>query len=200
MKISAKYTNIDWIKLGLTDENSDKWQEGICIIEDRFNSRFFDQIEKIQDDEFSGFIIMSIDCLLIETLLQFHLGVKNTETHYKNNQREAFADFFMNSTNFKNDFVSPQICYIFHNHFRNGLLHQAETKNKSLIRIYEEKTIQLFDKNDITKGLIVDRKKFHQKLIIEFQEYIHNLKSNSRNFKNENLRLKAIAKMEFICR
>lgn len=200
MKISANYTNFNWLNLELKNENSNKWEDGIRIIEDRFNSRFFKQIEKIQDNEFSGFIIMSIDCLLIETLLQFYLGVKNTETFYKGKQREAFRDFFRNSKHFKNDFITDEICFIFHNHFRNGLLHQAQTKGKSLIRICENKTLQLVDELNCKNGLIVDREKFHQKLYHEFQDYIQGLKDNKNNFKNENLRTKAINKMEFICR
>lgn len=200
MNISANYTNFNWLNLELTDENSNKWEDGIAIIEDRFNSRFFKQIEKIVDNEFSGFMIMSIDCLLIETLLQFYLGVKNTETFYNRKQREAFRDFFRNSKHFKNDFVTDEICFIFHNHFRNGLLHQAQTKSNSLIRICEAETLQLFDKENVKKGLIIDRIKFHENLYKEFQNYIQNLKENKTNFKNENLRLNAIKKMKFICK
>lgn len=200
MKISANYTNLNWLNLELTDDNSNNWADGIKIIEDRFNSRFFKQIEQIENNEFSGFIIMSIDCLLIETLLQFYLGLKNSEILYKGKQRDAFRDFFRNSKHFKNDFVTDEVCFTFYNHFRNGLLHQAQTKGESLIRIYENSTVQLVDELNSKKGLIVDREKFHQKLYLEFQDYIQDLKDNKNNFKNENLRNKAINKMEFICR
>lgn len=200
MRISANYTTFYWFDLELLDENSESWEDGIKVIEDRFNSRFFRQIDQIKDNKFSGFIIMSIDCLLIETLMQFYLGVKDTETYYHRKQREAFRDFFRNSTNFNDEFVSDKICFTFHDHFRNGLLHQAQTKRKSLIRICKEKTLQFFDEENINKGLVIDRKKFHEKLHKEFQDYIHKLKDNGTNFKNENLRLNAIKKMEFICK
>ena len=200
MRISANYTTFYWFDLELLDENSESWEDGIKVIEDRFNSRFFSQIDEIKDNEFSGFIIMSIDCLLIETLMQFYLGVKDTETYYQGKQREAFRDFFRNSPNFKDEFINNDICFTFHNHFRNGLLHQAQTKRKSLIRICKEKTLQLFDEENVNKGLVIDREKFHEKLHKEFQDYIHKLKDNGTNFKNENLRLNAIKKMGFICK
>lgn len=42
----------------------------------------------------SGFLIMSIDCLLIETLNQFYLGLKSTDERYYGRNWEAFRDFF----------------------------------------------------------------------------------------------------------
>lgn len=93
-KISKKYYNTNWTDLGLIDENGDNWTNAIKIIEDRFQSRFFNQIDKIKDDEFSGFLIISIDCLLIETLMQFYLGVDNTEIYYRGRHWKAFKDFF----------------------------------------------------------------------------------------------------------
>src|SRR5690606_11112103 len=180
--------------------NSKKWEDGISVIEDRFKSRFFNQIDKITEDEFSGFIIMSIDCLLIETLMQFYLGVKDTNKYYQRKQKNAFSDFFRNSPNFIDEFVSDDICFTSHDHFRNGLLHQAQTKRNSLIRICKEKALQFFGEENVNKRLVIDREKFHEKLHKEFQDYIHKLKDNGTNFKNENLRLNAIKKMGFICK
>lgn len=199
MNISAKYTASYWLSLKLLDENSVRWEDGIKVLEDRFNSRFFNKIDKIKDDEFSGFIIISIDCLLIETLMQFYLGAANTKKYYNDSQKKAFRDFFRNSINFNEEFIDDKICYTFYDHFRNGLLHQAQTKGKSLIQYGNKRTVHLIDESNAQKGIVIDRKKFHESIHKEFQDYLQKLKDNNSNFKNENLRLNAIKKMKFIC-
>ncbi|NRS90882.1 hypothetical protein HNQ02_003829 [Flavobacterium sp. 7E] len=199
-KISEKYQNTDWKSLNLLDDNNVNWTDGISIIEDRFFSRFFSQIEKIKDDEFSGFVVMSIDCLLIETLMQFYLGIDNTEVNYKSVQWKAFKDFFKNSTHFNADFKTNNICKTFYQQFRCGLLHQAQTKEKSLIKICQTSFLTLADAKNVKVGLIIDRTQFHNKLFSEFNEYIQKLIDNKNNFAGENLRIKAILKMDLICK
>jgi hypothetical protein len=201
--ISKKYKNTCWTDLELLNEKNENWEKAILIIKDRFDSRFFSHIDLIKYDEFSGFQIMSIDCLLIETLMQFYLGVDNTEISYKNCHWKAFNDFFKNSKHFKIDFKTnvemDEIWNTFYKHFRCGLLHQAQTKCKSRIKIFQPNFLELSNKNDIKEGLIIDRKLFHKKLVLEFEDYLQKLTDNGNNFKGENLRINAINKMNFIC-
>lgn len=198
-KISKKYTNKDWFDLRLVDQNSDNWTSAIEIIKDRFESRFFNQIDKIKHDEFSGFVIMSIDCLLIETLMQFYLGAESTETNYKREHWRAFKDFFKNSRHFNSDFKTNKICKVFYKQFRCGLLHQAQTKEKSRIKVCQKEFLTYADKTNLENGLIIDRGMFHEKLESEFHDYIQRLRDNENNFKSDNLRTKAIYKMDLIC-
>jgi hypothetical protein len=198
-KISEKYLNTYWTGLTLVDDSSINWTNGISVIKDRFDSRFFNQIDKVKDDEFSGFVVMSIDCLLIETLMQFYLGVDNTEINYRGNQWKAFRDFFKNSRHFNSDFKTNKICETFYKQFRCGLLHQAQTKEKSLIKICQTNFLALADTSNVEVGLIIDRTQFHSKLVLEFNEYIQKLTDNENNFVGDNLRVKAIAKMNLIC-
>jgi hypothetical protein len=195
-KISKKYKNTDWNNLNLTDDLSNRWEQGIEIIKDRFESRFFTHIDKIKGDKFSGFVIMSIDCLIVETLMQFYLGLKETQTP----QSKAFQYFFRNSPHFQSDFKTNIMCQIFYNHFRCGLLHQAETKQKSRIKIRQTKLLCLVNDSNINDGLIIDREQFHAKLLLEFKDYIKKLEDNKTNFRGENLRKKAILKMDMICK
>ncbi|HNW90066.1 MAG TPA: hypothetical protein PKN48_10410 [Bacteroidales bacterium] len=197
--ISKKYKNTDWLNLKLTNDKSSGWDLGISIIDDRFNSRFFNYIDLIKNDEFSGFLVMSIDCLLIETLMQFYFGVQNTEIKYRHNHWKAFRDFFKNSENFNKDFKTNNICKTFYVHFRCGLLHQAQTKQKSLIKKDQPNFLTFIDQENVYSGLIIDRAQFHEKLFQEFNGYLERLKNNESNFKGENLRLNAIIKMNNIC-
>ena len=198
-KISKKYTNQNWIELGLVDQTGTNWISAVDIIKDRFESRFFNQIDKFEHDEFSGFVIMSIDCLLIETLMQFYLGTESTDKTYPRENWKAFKDFFKQSRYFKDDFKTNKICQIFYQHFRCGLLHQAQTKLESRIKIYQSELLEYADADDISKGLIIDRAVFHKKLKSEFDDYIKKLTVNANSFNGDNLRIKAIDKMKLVC-
>lgn len=198
-KISKKYNSSDWSTLGLVINDDKNWDKAAEIIKDRFDSRFFNHISLIEKKEFSGFLIMSIDCLIIETLMQFYLGVSDTETSYPRNQMKAFEDFFEYSPHYNSDFDTPDKRQEFYRQFRCGLLHQAEVKKKSLIKIRQPDLLTLVNNNS-SEGLIINRKKFHEQLLLEFNDYLEKLKNNQTNFKGENLRDKAILKMNIICR
>ena len=197
-RISKKYKNSDWLKLGVVDSNDKNWDNAIAIIKDRFDSRFFSHITLIEKNKFSGFLIMSIDCLIIETMMQFYLGVRDTEVSYRRNQIKAFEDFFEHSSHFNADFDTPDKRQEFYRQFRCGLLHQAEVKKKSLIKISQP--LLTLVNNNASEGLIINRKKFHEKLLLEFNDYLEKLRNNQTNFKGESLRDKAILKMNIICR
>ena len=57
--------------------------------------------------------------------------------------------------------------------------------------------IQLVDSADINKGLIVDRKRFHDALKLEIKDYIRKLR-NPTSSEDRTLRHNFVKKMEFI--
>lgn len=198
--ISKIYNSDNWIELNLTDENNnEKWEQGIKIIRDRFESRFLDIIHLIKNNECSGFLLMSIYCLLIETLMQFYLGEESTDKRFIGSHWRAFRDFFQQSDFFKDDFKTDKICRIFYSHFRCGLLHQAETKGESKIKIQQEAMLKVI-KNQTRASLIIDRGKFHNCLSKEIESYFQNLLNNKKNYLGENLRINALKKMNLICK
>lgn len=197
--ISKKYKNTDWIKLNLTNETSPNWEIGIEIIKDRFNSRFLEQLNKLDSDRNSGFVIMAIDCLLIETLMQFYLGIESTESIYKGEHWKSFRDFFKNSSQFQTEFKTNKICKLFYQHFRCGLLHQAQTKLPSLIKTHRNSILTTITTPQGIMGLIIDRKIFHTQMKIEYVRYFEDLCGDKNNFKGEKLRVCAIRKMDVIC-
>ena len=186
MKISKNYSTEDWIKLKFNSEQD--WEEACNIFYDRLYSRFLKPIEMIEDYEFSGFAIMALDCLLIETYQQFLKGEKES----KQGSKEYFKQFF-NSTSFKEDFKEG-MAVKFYDHVRCGIFHQAETKCNTKIRITDNLPIVKYTKNK--DGLIINRKKFHKKLISIIESYIEDLKNPSK----ENLRKYFRRKMNYICR
>ena len=80
IKISPKFTQKDWLDLDLSKNSNENWSKAIEIFQDRIEGRYFKQIEALDNNIdtsirlFSGFAIMSITCLLIETLEQFWTG------------------------------------------------------------------------------------------------------------------------------
>jgi hypothetical protein len=171
--ISPKFRNYHW-QMALNDED---WETMVSIFKDRIEGRFLKPIRLIESDtengEFSGFSILALDCLIIETLNQFYLGTDETEGEH----RKAFWNFFRKSEYFKMHFTR-KTAYIFYTKYRCGILHQAQTKGKSLIRIDEYFMVKAIKtETNEPKDLIVNRALFHKAIEDEISHYIHKLKS-----------------------
>lgn len=185
-RVSPKYSVNDW---KTARDNSD-WAKMINIFKDRIEGRFLKPIELIATHEdikeFSGFSILALDCLVIEALQQFHEGKNETP---RNRIKNAFITFLTTRESFKN-FFNEETASTFFDHFRCGLLHQAQTKEKSLIKISREAMVEV-----IENGLIIDRKKFHDALLEEIDIYVQLLSKEEEH----NLKANFIKKMDFIC-
>ena len=192
ISISPKYRKNDW-QQALSKKD---WRKMVEIFEDRIESRFLKPIRLIANDpyigEFSGFSILALDCLIIETLNQFYSGLDETEGKHD----EAFWNFFKKSEFFRGHF-SRKKAFTFYSHYRCGILHQAQTKKKSVVRMDQNTMIQSVEK-DISIGLIVDRSRFHEALENEISSYIEKLKIGG-NDESHSLRSHFIKKMNIIC-
>ena len=158
ISISPNFRRSDW-QLALANND---WKRMVEIFEDRIEGRFLSPIRHIASDrdigEFAGFSILALDCLIIETMHQFHRGIDETE----NNHSKAFWEFFRDSEFFRPHF-SKKRAEIFYSHIRCGLLHQAQTKKKSLVRMDQKEMIQAVYEN-LSEGIIIDRSIFHDAL------------------------------------
>ena len=186
MRISPKYKDNDWKELRFDKEKD--WEKGIKIFKNRIHGRFLDPVFDLEKKEYTGFLIMAIDCLLIETLQQFIEGVPETPR----GKNESYFKKFLISR-FKEDFDDKK-AKMFYEQIRCGILHQAETKESSKIKISRELPIVKFTKEK--DGLIINRKKFHEKLKKAIKVYIEKLKDTI----NEPLRKNFRKKMDYICR
>jgi len=189
---SPKYRVKDWI----TASDRNDWTLSTDIFYDRIESRYLKPVRHIARDdeigEFSGFAILVIDCLIIETLNQFYNGLDQTKgKHWK-----AFWYVFKNSPHFKESFTAKK-AEIFYGHFHCGILHQAQTKSNSVVRICRVKMIEEVNPEKISDGLIVDSGLFHSALEKEITDYKKKLISGEpeHNIFRENF----IRKMNYIC-
>lgn len=182
-KISSQHYCSQWT-LDLDDKNSPNWSVGIEIIKDRFKKRFFNPIKTLIDNDIkeikvnSGFLIMSIDCLIIETLNQFYLGLKSTDQMYSQRNWEAFRDFFRYSHYFPDFNKSDELSRTFFEQIRCGLLHQAESKVNSLINIKNSEVVTSLQEGNYSQGIVINRNLFHKALEDEFDKYNKRLKKS----------------------
>jgi len=197
-KISPKYKASKWLSLDLTQKDSADWQTAVDIFDDRIKGRFLKQVQVLESNSdsqiryFSGFAIMAIDCLLIETLQQFYNGSKRTG---KEQDEKMFHDFFQRTAELSTFFDTTVKTNIFYVQIRCGILHQAQTKKKSTIHVKIGTSLaQWVDSSDYSQGVSINRHKFHKALLSVYEKYILNLRSNN----NLNLRRKFERKMNMI--
>lgn len=169
----------------------------IRIFEDQIDSRFLKQIELLDKNPnrrtgvFSGFAIMALDCLLIETLEQFYKGKIRTG---QGMDEKSFFDFFQRSSKLKIFFDSQDKATIFYTQIRCGLLHQAQTKKKSTIHIRNEAMLQWVNPQNFEEGIKIQRRLFHDEIVDIYNSYVNKLKDPS----SLNLKRKFQRKMDFI--
>jgi len=185
MEISPRFTVDDWKALDLT--KSSDWRKAVRILEDRLNARFFDAVGGIQEQDFSGFAVLALDCLLIETLQQFKEGVPETP---RRKCEEYFVNF-LTAAPFATHFDKTSAA-TFYDHFRCGILHQAEIKGTSKVW----RVGPLVARSSDGHGLIVNRKLFHSALRKAFAAYLRTLRSRKDLTQCANF----VKKMNFICR
>ncbi len=199
-KISSSDTNESWVKLDLSDNNSADWNKAIKIFKDRFETRFFRPITALvkHSDEkikfYSGFTVLAIDCLLIETFNQFYHGIDDSDEMFRPNCK-TFKDFFQRSNYFNKDFDTDEKISIFYQHIRCGLLHQGETKEDTIINLKKSQLISVIEVNGI-KSIELNRGEFHKRVTDYFNDYIEKLKDNNQI----QLRNKFKDKMDLITR
>ncbi len=198
-----------WQALTFTVETD--WQTAIEIFEDRINYRYLDAIEELQvsDDEFYrkhrqrrfGFSMMALDCLLIETLAQFQEGLKDSDEAKTllGLDNSEFYIRFLTQTSFclKRVFDRPSAT-AFYKTIRCGILHQAETKEDSKIRFFDDENFSPmpFEPSKDGKSLKIFWSNFHLLVKEEFDAYRGHLRANDV----PTLRERFITKMDTICR
>lgn len=180
------WTSEHWCKAN----KSNDWDTMVQIFRDRVDGRYLNFIRNMKEQPYSGFAVMTLGCALLETLHQFYKGYEDTP---RKKSEDFYVEFLTKSSFvFKDHFKdNTKQARTFYDHFRCGLIHQAETKGGS--KILRKKNDLLFE---ATKGgLIVYRDTFVDLLIQEIDCYIGCLNNNNDPIYRENF----ITKMKHIC-
>jgi hypothetical protein len=181
MYISPRYNVSNWKILNFSTPSD--WRTAVRVLEDRLNARFFDAAEAIDQQDFAGFAVLALDCLLIETLQQFKEGVDETPRR----KGEQYFVNFLTTAPFSSYFTKASAAK-FYCHFRCGILHQAEIKASSKVR-------PLVAPTPDGKGLIINRKLFHATLRKAFAAYLRALRNRSDALLCQHF----VKKMNYIC-
>jgi hypothetical protein len=190
--------NTDWQELKLsTSSPGNDWNKAMEMFRKRVG-RFLEPVKALMDSSdanvilFSGFAIMALDCLLIETLQSFRTGRPNPVKSFDRLSKKMIVDFLTQRASFKTYFDKLK-AELFCDHFRNGILHQGEVKSSGRIRIDSPEMVM---PSEDSQSLIVNRWEFHKALIKEIENYITELIEG----KDVELRENFIKKMNEICR
>lgn len=201
----GNWEDTHWKALTFSSEHD--WDTAIEIFEDRICYRYLDAIQVLQrdDNEYHhshkqrrfGFAMMALDCLLIETLAQFYDGLKDSDEAKKpplelDNTRFYIKFLTQRSFVLKTFFDWPS-ANAFYKTIRCGILHQAETKEDSIIRFRDCQTVPFVRVDD---SLTIYWVNFHELVEREFETYCAHLKSDDIPGLRENFR----RKMDWICR
>jgi len=192
----GKWTVKNWRDIAFA--NQEDWDKAVSIFEDRINFRYMNVITEIDSNgKYSGFSVMALSCMLIETLAQFYDGLENS------NDAKFPRGHPMNNTDFYSQFMTSksfvlcrhfndQQARIFYQDIRCGLLHACETGGNSKIKLRDGEN--LFRQTG--GALTVYRKQFAKVIVDEFNAYCSHLRANDSR---EELRPNFRNKMNYIC-
>ena len=86
MLISRNYKADHWKALRFTSEAD--WETAIAIFQDRLETRYLEHIRRLLGHRTSGFAVLALDCVVIETMEQFRQGTQKTG---RNSQRKGLS-------------------------------------------------------------------------------------------------------------
>jgi hypothetical protein len=187
MRISRNYKVDDWKALHFDSEAD--WQKAVDILQDRLETRYLEHIRVLIERPTSGFVVLSLDCAIIETLQQFRCGQSKTPDH----QVKKSFKTFLTTTLFSKHF-DEHLSAMFFKTVRCGLLHQTEAGDAS--RIKHGGAIPLVAYTSDHKGIVINTNAFHDLLEKTIADYTDQL----RNPASVELRAAFRTKMNFICR
>jgi len=194
MKVSPRFTSDDWLCLDPANESD--WPRALEIFGDRIEGRFLQPMRSILRDKWSGFAILALDSLLVETLQQFWEGVSRTPSKVSTQgcpqlQSEAYFRAFLLGPLYQGGF-SRQTARLFYKTIRCGILHQAEAEGSSRVRRRGDAVALRPDR----RGIVIHPVKFHQELERAVERYLAILTDKTQTVRRQNF----WQKMNYIAR
>ncbi|WP_395517543.1 hypothetical protein [Pseudorhizobium flavum] len=196
LQISPKYTVAFWRGLELDPENpkQEEWEKAVDVLRDRIQGRFIKpaqtliDVDKVNKPQTFGFAVLSLDCLVLETIQGFREGVHNHQGHSK----RLFNAFLSTWQPFLDcleaGMVPDDKAVEFYKQGRCALHHSGATERMT---VGISGPMMKFDNGDIT----VNRTLFHTELVAEFDRYLTALSDPA----SVDLRKKFLLKMHPIC-
>ena len=193
MEIAPGFEDSDWKGLAFTSERD--WVRAIAALRKRLEERFVRPARSLLRRKRSGFAVLALDSLLVETLQQFLEGVPETPKIVRNGRRvlasEEYFKAFLTSRYFGPGF-EDRTATLFYRTVRCGILHQAEVKGSSLVRRHRPLVRLSADQN----GVVVNPVLFHNRVEAAVRSYLADLRKPTET----DLRRRFRDKMNYIAR
>ncbi|MDP9201433.1 MAG: hypothetical protein M3P26_05820, partial [Gemmatimonadota bacterium] len=174
------------------------WEVAIEIFKDRIAGRFLTPINLFLDYSWSGFAVLALDALLVETLQQFWEGQPNTPkgkgiTYFK---RLLCGPLFPPRARGFN----PTTARLFYTTVRSSIVHQAQVTGSSRVR-RDVPLVQLNVEKHAgpkrqlrARGITINPVTFHRAVEQAFDRYVALLRDPTQVERRANFR----KKMDFI--
>jgi hypothetical protein len=163
LRLSPRYTEQHWKE---AFDGCEDWDAAINIVEDRIKGRWLDAAEYLLDEPHSGFAIIALDCIVLESLWGFMNG--KAVPHGK--EKQVYQEILTG----KAFGLSAELSEKFRDLVRNGIMHDAETRNRWLIeKTVPRDTIAQQGKNG---DYVLNRTKFHGSLTVAFDVWVGKLR------------------------
>ena len=189
LRISPKYTSDNWTALDRTD--AAHWPKAVAIVRDRLHGRFLHFADKCLKDEFSGFVVLSIDCLLVETIQQF-IEDSNADGHGRKKSSAALQGVSERIT------ISTRLLTLIKvrgDYYRRYPLWPSPPSRGKEQVAHPPQAGDAAARQVGTDGYIIDVERFHTAIRDSLEDYLTLLSKPERS----DLRRKLWTKMDHIC-
>jgi hypothetical protein len=164
MYISPRYSETQW---AAAFSGGEDWGRAINIVEDRIRGRWLDAADKLVGEKHSGFAVLALDCIVLESLW----GFMNGRAVPHGSERQVYRDMLTSPRFGWNATVSEnfRVCV------RNGMTHDAETRRGWLIGKTAPSSVM--PQREKSGGFKLNRTKFHNALTATFDDWIAELRA-----------------------
>jgi hypothetical protein len=159
LKLSPRYTEKHWSD---AFDGREDWETAINIVEDRIKGRWLDAGDRLLNEPHSGFAIIALDCIVLESLW----GFMNGKAVPQGREQEVYREI-LTGTAFG---LSEDLSENFRALVRNGIMHDAETRKRWLV----EKTVPRQGVAEKRKSgdYVLNRTRFHSALKTTFKDWV----------------------------
>ena len=165
MNISPRYTNKQW---EVAFNGGEDWNNAIDIVEDRIRGRWLDAGDLLVGESHSGFAILALDCIVLESLWGFMNGKAVPQRHAQLVYRDILTGPRFGWTAGQSE--------AFRKFVRNGVIHDAETRRGWLVGKTTPSSVT--PQRDKAGGYKLNRTKFHYALKGTFEDWIARLRAD----------------------
>ena len=155
------------------------WDKAINIVQDRVEGRWLRWSDKLCDEQGSGFAVLALDCITLESLWGFIHGRPVPKGDGEGVYRDMLARAEFGWTHHESD--------DFRRFVRNGLMHDAETRSNWMVEMTVPRSVIM--ERSAGGQYRINRTKFHKAVRATFEDWMVRLRAGDTSLR-KNMRLR----------